>query len=294
VSIVIKNIRPAQRGFSLIELSLTITLSAIIALMLYQSFSYLQKSTASLKGQTEEIQSIELFITRLTRDLSAIMVPAVFYDSPAFRTPPAPGAAEKEEQKTEEKKKKDEAPPPFVLTISDSGSVFSCVTTTSTGPQEERTSELRRVTYRTMPSDLIPGTFTLLRSDTLYLPKNSKQTPTTYAFAGPFTEISYTFHVAHFDEAVLAAPTQKEREKLFEEWQKEPQYRRLTSWDSTPDSIKKHPPLPHFIEVTGTFYRTATHREGIPFSFFVEVAAAENALITWITKLPLPKKAAGS
>ena len=144
-----KLIQQNKSGFSLLELIIAIAISALLSIALYQAFEQTRKSVVGIDRVIESDEALLLFYDQLDKDISAIFVPKIIFDSDFAKASPDRQDKDKpDKDKQESGAKKINIEKIFLYQAKDSQlSFFTFITTHALSNYNKPSAQIARVTY---------------------------------------------------------------------------------------------------------------------------------------------------
>lgn len=265
-----------KSGFTLIEVMVTLAISALMLTALYQALSQTGHITRRTDERVDYGTLLVILCNQLEKDISSAFFPIsradTAPDTQQMSGAQTPKPLVKEEEKKDEKfffgEKNKEG----------STSLFTCITTNRLAVYGQDKPSLARVVYNLVPDkkNEKPGVFKLTRQESSKLDlktfKDGKQVR-AYTIAESLKKFKCTYLVFPVKEEnkqgqTLTNTGPAAAEKVSEQQEK------IESFDAWNEEIQKKTKrqTPDFVQIEGAFWDTAKKRE-LPFSLKIPVLA---------------------
>lgn len=282
-----------QSGMTLIELVIAMTISSMLALLLYQTFSQSQKAGFTIDAMLDYEVAMPIMYNQLDKDISSIFVPeqvfrelaSSYASDSAKASTDMKATADMEKEKEKEKKFKNI----FVCSLKDKNvENLSFLSTHSLSLFNIVVPRSVRVVYRLVPTG--NALFSLMRQESttldLALAKFQENKIREYELMRGLKEFSLE---------LIVPEKAKSEEKDKKDQSQDKKYKSLHAWlpDETETAEKKPEALiPEFVVLKGRVVHELSHREyGFEWWFRVPVFEVVAARVEKIKKQAKEKKA---
>lgn len=255
-------------GFTFLELIIGITISAIISITLYMSFTQTQRSSRNLERIISVDTRIMILQNQLERDVSGVFAPHIEEEKveQGFKN------INEEKQKAEKSKQKLSK----TFFSENQGKNINELTFITCNPLQiygQATPRIVRVTYKLKSSKDLKDAYSLFRQESLDL--NYKAQAIEYELTDNIKELSfeYTVQVKEKENKEKLKDIKEEQKK-----QKPKQYKTFDSWNF--DGSNKENPymIPLYVKVKVTLWEDNLHTREQAFEFKYEVYAFDSQI----------------
>jgi prepilin-type N-terminal cleavage/methylation domain-containing protein len=256
-----------KKGFSLIEVIISLMITLIIMSLLYQAISQTRTSVSRIEYSIMSSSQLMLVQNQLEKDLSAVFVP--FASKPLLSEKEKAKKEKKDEkfkednarqQSTDSDNKKSKDPLKRVVyatSENDNLKILSCITTNALYVYGVTTPRVVRILYTVRPDPLNEGLLIMVRQESTDLDFEAVEGEKanklrSYTLMAGLKKVQMRFLLEKEPEKKNESASEKERV----------QHELVTVSEWTDEQTKEYKKLfPHYIECSGTLVDPRTQRE---------------------------------
>lgn len=250
-----------RKGFTFIELSISLFLAAVLSLLLYRSLSESQRTVQTINSMVDFAFAAPAAYNQLERDITALFVPERVFKDLEEKNKQSATNNNNDKQKKQEPFKNI-----FVGTAGADKNItaLSFLSTNSLILYAAVKPRSVRVMYRLVPDADRPGLFTLTRQETVDL-----ETPLAkFSEGSAIRSYDLMRSIKNFTVHYKVPEKKEEPQKANAQGQQKPQqkkgptaYTTLDTWDGEEAAQKTGSMIPAFVLIKGVFMDIVTERE---------------------------------